>query len=37
MWVGGQRPSRFEHVFASIQSLNAAGIGQIDPTHFDMS
>ena len=22
-WVGGQRPQRFEHVFASIQSLNA--------------
>ena len=22
-WVGGQRPSRFEHVFASIQSLSA--------------
>ena len=36
MWVGGRRPSRFEHVFASIQSLNAAGILQIDPTHFDM-
>ena len=23
MWVGGHRPTRFEHVFASIQSLNA--------------
>ncbi len=23
MWVGGQRPSRFEHVFASIQSLES--------------
>ena len=23
LWVGGQRPQRFEHVFASIQSLNA--------------
>ena len=22
LWVGGKRPSRFEHVFASIQSLN---------------
>ncbi len=25
LWVRGQRPTRFEHVFASIQSLNAAG------------
>ena len=25
MWVGGQRPKRFEHVFASIQSLSAVG------------
>ena len=25
-WVGGHRPQRFEHVFASIQSLNAAGV-----------
>ncbi len=23
-WVGGQRPSRFEHVFASIQSLHSS-------------
>ena len=25
-WVGGKRPSRFEHVFASIQSLNRSGL-----------
>ncbi|GIU84924.1 MAG: helicase [Acidimicrobiales bacterium] len=25
-WVGGVRPRRFEHVFASIQSLHAAGV-----------
>ena len=25
LWVGGQRPSRFEHVFASIQSLSQLG------------
>ena len=25
-WVGGARPSRFEHVFASIQSLHAADL-----------
>lgn len=36
LWVGGQRPRRFEHVFASIQSLNATGYGSIDPTHFDV-
>ena len=36
LWVRGQRPSRFEHVFASIQSLNSSGIESIDPTHFDV-
>lgn len=36
MWVGGNRPTRFEHVFASIQSLNASGIAAIDPEHFDV-
>ncbi len=35
-WVGRDRPTRFEHVFASIQSLNAAGVGAIDPEHFDV-
>jgi superfamily II DNA or RNA helicase len=35
-WVGGHRPTRFDHVFASIQSLNASGIAHIDPTHFDV-
>ena len=35
-WVGGERPTRFEHVFASIQSLNAAGVGSLDPKHFDV-
>ncbi len=35
-WVGGQRPSRFEHVFASIQSLNSADVRNIDPAHFDV-
>jgi len=32
-WVGRDRPTRFEHVFASIQSLNASGI---EPGHFDV-
>ena len=36
LWVGGKRPSRFEHVFASIQSLNRSGLASIDPAHFDV-
>jgi superfamily II DNA or RNA helicase/HKD family nuclease len=36
LWVGGKKPTRFEHVFASIQSLSAAGISQMDPSHFDV-
>ena len=36
LWVGGKRPSRFEHVFASIQSLNRSGLESVDPTHFDV-
>lgn len=36
LWVGGQRPSRFDHVFASVQSLSAAGFETLDPDHFDV-
>lgn len=36
MWVRGQRPVSFEHVFASIQSLSAANLGNVDPYHFDI-
>lgn len=35
-WVGGDRPTRFEHVFASIQSLTASGLRHIAPDHFDV-
>ncbi|HJP60740.1 MAG TPA: DEAD/DEAH box helicase family protein, partial [Gemmatimonadaceae bacterium] len=35
-WVGGDRPAVFDHVFASIQSLNASGVESIDPPHFDV-
>ena len=35
-WVGGSRPTRFDHVFASIQSLNAAGLDALTPDHFDV-
>ncbi|MFT4540701.1 MAG: superfamily II DNA or RNA helicase [Planctomycetota bacterium] len=36
LWVGGERPDHFEHVFASIQSLNAAGLAALTPDHFDV-
>ncbi|WP_040491871.1 DUF3427 domain-containing protein [Ilumatobacter nonamiensis] len=35
-WVGGARPSRYDHVFASIQSLNAADFDLLEPSHFDV-
>lgn len=35
-WVDGQRPERFEHVFASIQSLSASGLARLAPDHFDV-
>ena len=35
-WVAGIRPVMFDHVFASIQSLNASGVESIDPSHFDV-
>jgi len=36
LWVGGARPQRFEHVFASIQSLDAAGLAHLTRDHFDV-
>ncbi|MFM1817017.1 MAG: family helicase [Pseudomonadota bacterium] len=36
LWVGGQRPRQFEHVFASIQSLAHADLALTDPDHFDV-
>jgi superfamily II DNA or RNA helicase len=36
LWVGGARPAAFEHVFASIQSLTAAGREHLSPDHFDV-
>lgn len=35
-WIDGERPERFEHVFASIQSLAANSLEHLDPSHFDM-
>lgn len=36
LWVGRERPRRFEHVFASIQSLRASGFEHLDVAHFDV-
>ena len=35
-WVAGRRPARWEHVFASIQSLAAADVSNLDPERFDI-
>lgn len=36
LWVGDERPRRFDHVFASIQSLTSSGMDAIDPRAFDV-
>ncbi len=36
LWVGGQRPTQWEHVFASIQSISAGDAASIDPEQFDV-
>ena len=36
LWVDGLRPTAFDHVFASIQSLYRAGVSRIPPEHFDI-
>ncbi len=36
LWVDGQRPEDFEHVFASIQSLHASGYASLARDHFDV-
>ena len=35
-YVAGKRPDRWQHVFASVQSLNAYGIERIPRDHFDV-
>jgi superfamily II DNA or RNA helicase/HKD family nuclease len=35
-WVDGERPERYEHVFASIQSLRAGLSGDLQPDWFDV-
>lgn len=36
LWVDGDRPKRFEHVFASIQTLSNADLSRIEPDHYDV-
>ncbi|MEN1928447.1 DUF3427 domain-containing protein [Luteimonas sp. MJ250] len=36
LWVGRDRPTHFEHVFASIQSLSAQGLVNLPADHFDV-
>jgi len=36
LWVGGERPRDFDHVFASVQSLDATKLAHLDPEHFDV-
>lgn len=36
LWAGGRRPSDFDHVFASIQSVAANGLAHLEPEHFDV-
>ncbi len=35
-YVGGDRPQRWNHVFASVQSLASYGVENIPPDHFDV-
>ena len=35
-WVGGSRPTQYDHVFASIQSLHASDLAALPPDHFDV-
>jgi superfamily II DNA or RNA helicase/HKD family nuclease len=36
LWVGGERPERWDHVFASIQSLSRSGLESLAADHFDV-
>jgi superfamily II DNA or RNA helicase/HKD family nuclease len=36
LYVGGARPERWRHVFASVQSLTAYGVDRIDPAAYDV-
>jgi len=36
LWVDGERPNRFDHVFASVQSLSAGMLDAVAPDWFDV-
>jgi superfamily II DNA or RNA helicase len=36
LWVDGERPTRFEHVFASVQTLANADLNRISADHYDV-
>jgi superfamily II DNA or RNA helicase/HKD family nuclease len=36
LFVGGQRPREWRHVFASVQSLTQLNLAELDPRHFDL-
>lgn len=36
LWVAGEKPQRWEHVFASIQSLSTVDLEVLDPEQFDV-
>ena len=36
LYVGGARPERWQHVFASVQSLTALGVAGIRPNAFEV-
>ena len=36
LWVGAHRPTDFQYVFASIQSLSATGYADLPADHFDV-
>jgi superfamily II DNA or RNA helicase len=36
MYVGGERPDKWRHVFASVQSLKNVDLNELPPDHFDV-
>src|SRR3954470_8085878 len=36
LYVGGQRPREWRHVFGSVQSLAQLDLAELDPAHFDL-
>ncbi|BCY15424.1 DUF3427 domain-containing protein [Actinoplanes sp. L3-i22] len=36
LWLGGQKPEEYEHVFASVQTLDSHGPEKLAADHFDI-